>query len=125
VIRSLNAKLHFHVSVADGSSNAAGRETIDFVSCSSASCFDGILIFLVDLLFRRGNFEMGAGTEEVNIVIKLPSFFLISVFYARIACASVPRYIGFKHLETYSSKLCFSFFRRKSEMLESILTIFQ
>ena len=91
VINSSNAKLHFHVSVADGSSNAAGRETIDFVSCSPASCFDGMLILFADLLFRRGNFKMGAGIEEVNIVIKLPSIFLIYVFFARNACASVPR----------------------------------
>ena len=92
VINSSNAKLHFHVSVADGSSNAAGRETIDFVSCSPASCFFyGMLIFFVDLLFRRGNFKMGAGIEEVNIVIKLPSIFLIYVFFARNSCASVPR----------------------------------
>jgi hypothetical protein len=34
---------------------------------------------------------MGAGIEEVNIVIKLPSIFLIYVFFACNSCASVPR----------------------------------
>ena len=65
----LLAALHFHVSVADGSSNAGGRETIDFVSCQGrlfdtthcSLCFAGWFV-------RTGNFKVCSWIEKTNFI---------------------------------------------------------
>jgi hypothetical protein len=66
---SANTNLHLHVSVADGSSNAGGRETIDFVSCQGR-LFDttNCSLSFAGRFIRTGNFKVCSWIEKTNFI---------------------------------------------------------